>query len=204
MKLIHRPLGLIRENLSTYITLNVLIYGTLAASLLFGALFPALAESGLNAMSAFASASPIGPDALSAGADGDMLALAGLILFSTVVFGGIMMALLPSLLIPFSGVVIHMVFAALLGLSYAPVDGWRILGAHSLTLLLELQGYILLLLGTTLLARYTLTPGRFSLPTRRAGYLRGLSEICWMCVPAALVLILGALYESFEFVVILA
>lgn len=200
---VRRAFAVLHANLGTYLTLNAVIYGTLALALLIGVLSPSVADGGLTAMSAFASVSPIGVDAFSSGGDSDIIRLSTLILFSSVVFGGLVMAILPSMLIPFSGILVHVLFAALLGLSYAPIDDWRILAAHAPTLLLELQGYILLLVGTASLGRYALTPRRFGFDTRREGYRRGLVEIGWLSSLAIIALILGAVYEAVELVVLL-
>ncbi|WP_223623899.1 hypothetical protein [Microbacterium sp. EST19A] len=205
MIVIRRPWEIIRANVRTYAAVNVVIYGSLFLAFVLGAAFPRLADAGLGAMTAFASTSPLGGQVESA-PESSIPVLAGVILISTLVFGALGMATIPSLLIPCAGVIVHIAFAFLLGLTYAPqdADGWVVFGAHLPTLLLELQGYILVLLGSVLLARYWLHPRAHGLATRRAGYIRGLVESAWLYVPALVVLVAGAVYEAIEFLVILA
>ncbi len=204
MIVIRRPLGIIRANVRTYAAVNVVIYGSLFLAFILGVAFPRLAEAGLGVMTAFASTSPLGEHVESA-PESSILALTGVILVSTIVFGALGMATIPSLLVPCAGVIVHVAFAFLLGLTYAPQDsdGWVVFWAHLPTLVLELQGYILVLLGSVILARYWLRPRAHGLANRRAGYVRGLVESAWLYVPALVVLVAGAIYEAIEFIVIL-
>lgn len=205
MIIVRRPLSIIRANVPVYARVNAAIYGALFLAFVVGGAFPRFAEAGLGAMQAFASTSPLSGQ-VGDFSEGSILTLAGVILISTVVFGALGMATLPSLVIPYAGVVIHVVFAFLLGLTYAPqdADGWVIFWAHLPTLVLELQGYILVLLGSVLHARYWMRPRAHGCTIRRAGYIRGLIESAWLYIPAVAVLIVGAVYEAVEFLVLLA
>lgn len=203
-RVIQRPAAILRAHRRTYAMVSGAIYGALGLSMLLGVLFPPVAQAGLDAISSFASLSPLGATVASVH-DLSFLALAGLILVSTIGFGALGMASLPSAVIPYSGVVLHVVFAAGLGLSYAPQDseGWVIFWAHLPTLILELQGYIIVLLGSVLLARYSVRPRKHGFLTRSAAYRRGIIETAWLYIPAIVVLIAGAVYEALEVLVIL-
>lgn len=200
-----RPLSIIRANVRTYAGVSAAIYGALFLAFVVGAVFPRFAAAGLDAMQAFASTSPLSSQVDNAH-ESSIPAMAAVILLSTVVFGALAMATIPSLVIPYAGVVIHIVFAFLLGLTYAPQDvgGWVIFWAHLPTLVIELQGYILVLLGSVLHARYWTRPRAHGYATRRAGYVSGLIENAWLYIPAVAVLIVGAVYEAIEFLVLLA
>lgn len=135
---------------------------------------------------------------------GNALAMAPIILIANLCFGALGMATLPSLLIPFSGIVIHALFAGFLGLTYAPYEGWDVLLPHSLTLIIELQAYIVLMLGAYLLGKYIFAPQANGFTSRWAGYKRGLGETAWLYIPATILLIVGAVYEAFEVVALLS
>lgn len=68
----------------------------------------------------------------------------------------------------------------------------------SLTLIIELQAYILLLLGAWLLGRGWLFPRTVGAPGRRRGYLRGLQSMCGLAVLALVMLIVGAVWEAYS------
>lgn len=86
----------------------------------------------------------------------------------------------------------------------APVDETTalVLIPHSLTVVLEFQAYVLLLLGAYLLGRSWLWPGsveeRAGITRRREGYVHGLRHIGRLAPPALALLVIGALYEAFS------
>lgn len=69
---------------------------------------------------------------------------------------------------------------------------------HSLTFVIELQAYILLLLGAYLLGKYWLLPRTIGAKNRRQGYLRGLQRIGLLALPALVLLIIGAVWEAYS------
>lgn len=76
--------------------------------------------------------------------------------------------------------------------------GWVALIPHSLTLIVEFQAYLLLLLGVYLLGKYWVRPGTVGAENHRRGYLRGLRDLGWLAQPALALLVVGAVYEAFS------
>ncbi len=69
---------------------------------------------------------------------------------------------------------------------------------HSLTFIIELQAYVLLLLGAYLLGTHWLLPRRIGAKNRRQGYLRGLQRLGMLALPALVLLIIGAVWEAYS------
>jgi ABC-type glycerol-3-phosphate transport system permease component len=69
---------------------------------------------------------------------------------------------------------------------------------HSLTFLIELQAYVLFLLGAFLVVKYWLFPRTAGAENRRQGYLRGLRQLGLLALPALVLLIIGALWEAYS------
>ena len=69
---------------------------------------------------------------------------------------------------------------------------------HSLTALIELQAYALLMFGAYLLGRSWVRPATIGAQNRRQGYVRGLQLLGWLSRIALLLLIVGAIWEAFS------
>ena len=84
----------------------------------------------------------------------------------------------------------------------APVDrdGWLVLIPHSLTVVMEVQAYVLLSLGVYLLGRAWIWPRTVGAENRRQAYGRGLRQLGVLSLPALALLVVFALYESFSVV----
>jgi hypothetical protein len=67
---------------------------------------------------------------------------------------------------------------------------------HSLTILIELQAYVLVMLGAYLLGMAWLRPTTVGARNRRQGYVHGLRQVGWLGLPALALLIIGAIYEA--------
>ena len=106
--------------------------------------------------------------------------------------------LLPSLLVPFLGIAAFAVFAVQTGITLAPVDhaATMTLIPHSVTMVIEFQAYVLLLLGAYILGRSWIKPATIGANSRRRAYLRGLQQIGWLALPALALFIAGAIYEA--------
>ncbi|MGP5714741.1 hypothetical protein ACTXO9_02555 [Brachybacterium tyrofermentans] len=188
------PFQLLRTHLRPYLLLNAFAYGLLLLGMALGLLFPDLRAATIGAMDA----------------SGDTDLVLSIIsrpwLFAAVIFavniGRIALAsiLLPSLVVPFSGIVVFAYFALRSGITLAPVDHVTAMTLipHSLTMLIEFQAYILLLLGAYLLGRSWPWPATVEAPTRRQGYARGLRLISRLALPALVLFVVGAIYEAFS------
>jgi hypothetical protein len=117
-------------------------------------------------------------------------------LFALVILGvnvirlSLLTIILPSLIVPFAGMVAFAVWVLITGVTLVPAEAtwWVALIPHSLTLVIELQAYILLLLGVLLLGKYWLRPQTIGAENRRRGYVRGLQHLAWLGIPAFVLL----------------
>jgi hypothetical protein len=107
---------------------------------------------------------------------------------------------LPSLIVPFAGLALFGYWAVETGITLVPAspEGWVALIPHSLTFFIELQAYVLLLLGSYLLGRSWLFPRSVGAKNRRQGYIRGLQRIGLLALPALALLIVGAVWEAYS------
>lgn len=198
MRLLREPLRIIREHLTAYLVLNAVVYGTLVAGLMVGVLFPET-----NA----ALATGLEEDGT---ADLVMSLLSNVWLFALTILAvnvltvSLKLILLPSLVVPFAGIAFLLYKTFESGLVLAPVNETAtvILIPHSLTMVIEFQAYIVLALGSYVLAKAWLRPAAVGAPNRRRGYLRGLQRFGWLSLPALALLIIGAIYEAFSLIYI--
>jgi hypothetical protein len=192
VKVLRRAFGIVREQRRAYVALNAMAYGLLAVGLVVGALFPAL-NAGLTG-------------SMDDGGTTDLVVsllerpwlFAATILVVNVVRVVLASILLPSMVVPFAGIVVFAHFAVTTGITLAPVDHatTMTLIPHSLTMVIEFQAYVLLLLGAYVLGRSWLRPATIGAETRRGGYVRALREIGVLAVPAAVLFVVGAVYEA--------
>lgn len=189
-----RPFRLIRENARVYLILNLAAYGLALIGFVIGMLFPEL-----NAARA---------EALEDDGTGELvrwlvntpplfaLAILGVNVFRL----SLLTIVVPSLIVPFSGLAFFGYWAVETGIGLVATSpaGWVLLIPHSLTFVIELQAYVLLLLGAYLLGTHWLMPRTVGAKNRRQGYLRGLRRIGLLALPALVLLIIGAVWEAYS------
>jgi hypothetical protein len=191
---LRRPATIIRTNLRAYLALNALAYGLVVAGFLVGLVFPDLSRARVETQQTDGTAELVNS------------LLSSPWLFALVILGvnlGKLSALtivLPSLVVPFLGIPLFAYWSFTTGITLAPTTdmAWVALIPHSATVVIELQAYVLLLLGVYLLGRSWLRPGSIGAANRRQGYLRGLRQLGWLALPALALLVIGAIYESFS------
>jgi hypothetical protein len=71
---------------------------------------------------------------------------------------------------------------------------------HSLTVVMEIQAYVLLSLGAYLLGKAWIWPRTVGAENRRQAYVGGLRQLGVLSLPALALLVVFALYESFSVV----
>jgi hypothetical protein len=189
-----RPFRVIRENLAAYLVINVAAYGLAIIGFVIGLVFP-----DLNAARAAS---------LEADGTGELVRWLVNIppLFALAILGvnlvrlSLLTIVLPSLVVPFAGLAFFGYWAVETGITLAPAtpEGWVALIPHSLTVIIEFQAYVLLLLGAYLLGRYWLSPRTVGAKNRRQGYLRGLQRIGLLALPALALLVVGAVWEAYS------
>ncbi|HYP44594.1 MAG TPA: hypothetical protein VEQ66_05300 [Propionibacteriaceae bacterium] len=194
LRLPRQPFLIIRANAPAYLTMNVFVYGLLAVGFVVGVTFPELRVARQTALEEDGTAGLV------------LSLLATPWLFALTIFAvntltvAVAQILLPSLIVPFAGIAVFAYRAFILGLTLAPIDRANAIALipHSLTILIEFQAYVLLMLGAYLLGRAWLRPRLAHAPTRRRGYLHGLRQVGWLSLPASALFVVGALYEAFS------
>ena len=120
MRILRRPLQIIRADLRTYVVLNVVTYGLLVIGFAAGLLFPALTADRVDALENDGTADLV-RNLLST-----PWLFAATILGVNVVSVGLLRILLPSLVLPFAGLVLFWVWTAITGVTLVPTSdiGW--------------------------------------------------------------------------------
>lgn len=194
VRLPRQPLEIIRGNLRAYLAMNAVVYGLVAVGFVAGLTFPELRAARGAALEEDGTAELV------------LSLLSNPWLFALTIFAvntltaAAAQIVLPSLIVPFAGIAVFGYRAYVLGLTLAPTDRANAIALipHSLTVLIEFQAYVLLMLGAYLLGRAWLRPRLVGAPNRRQGYLHGLRQIGWLSLPALALFVVGALYEAFS------
>lgn len=189
-----RPFRIIGDNRRAYLVINLAAYGLALIGFAIGLVFPEL-----NAAQAAG---------LEEDGTGELVRWLVNIppLFALTILGvnvfrlSLLTIVLPSLIVPFAGLAFFGYWAVETGITLVPASaqGWVALIPHSLTFIIELQAYILLLLGAYLLGKYWLFPRSIGAKNRRQGYVRGLQRIGLLALPAFALLIIGAVWEAYS------
>ena len=190
---------LVKENRRAYFAINVIYYGLVVVFMIYVAFNPPLQRSLLDQMG---SAFMTGPLSFVGKAYSNTLVLPAIAatFFVNLLLGSLAEITLPSLIIPFSGMLIGVVRAVLWGLILSPAEPSLRLAMipHSLTLLLEGQGYILALLAVYIQGRAFLWPNTAGVAGHGRGYVEGLKRTGLLYVLVILVLLISAIYEVIE------
>jgi hypothetical protein len=192
---------LVQANRRAYIVINVLYYGLVVLFMGVSAFNRPLQDELLRTIGeAFMS----GPLALVGQAyiNAEVLKAIALTFLVNLFLGSLAVLTIPSLIIPFSGLLIGLYRAALWGLLFYPghPDMQIIMIPHSLTLILEGQAYILALFGIYLQGRAFLWPKSAGVEGHWRGYLEGLKRTGKVYLLVILTLIVAAIYEVIEVV----
>lgn len=189
-----RPFQVVRENMRVYLILNAAAYGLGVLGFVIGLIFPDLVAAEAAG--------------LEANGTGDLVRqlvntppLFALMILAVNVFRlSALTIVLPSLIVPFAGLAFFGHWAVTTGITLVQTTpaGWVAMIPHSLTFLIELQAYILLLLGAFLIGKYWLFPRTAQAKNRRQGYLRGLRQLGLLALPALVLLIIGAVWEAYS------
>ncbi|MFD2080814.1 hypothetical protein [Actinopolymorpha cephalotaxi] len=189
-----RPFRLIRENRRAYLLINAAAYGLVLVGIVVGLAFPDLIAARATALED----------------DGTGELVRRLVnippLFALTILGvnvfrlSLLTIVVPSLVVPFAGLAFFGYWAFQTGITMAPTSslGWVALIPHSLTIVIELQAYVLVLLGAYLLGRHWLFPRTVDAKNRRQGYVRGLQRLGLLALPALALLIIGAVWEAYS------
>lgn len=209
MKLVRSGLAVIKENRTAYIVINAAYYGLVILGMIYVAFVPEVQQALLASVGeAFAS----GPLAAVGGAytSGAVLQAMLLTFVVNLFVGTVLQITLPSLIIPFSGLLLGVVRSILWGLLLSPAapELRLLMIPHSITLLLEGQGYILALLAVYVHGKSWLFPRSAGVEVEgsawqrmQRGYAAGLRRTAYLYVWVVIVLAAAAIYEAVEVIV---
>jgi hypothetical protein len=199
-----RALSLVRQSLREYVLLNVLYYGLVAASMAYTYAFPEIQAELLESLRA--EFPEVFPWVVEAYVSGNFPLAAALTFLINLVLGSFVYITLLSLVIPFGGVALGCIRAIAWGLVLAPTSpelAWAMI-PHSLTLILEGQGYILAMFAVFLQWKGIIWPSSIGVEKRSEAYLAGIRKTVSVYILVALVLAVSAIYEAFEVIYIVA
>ncbi|WP_017301983.1 stage II sporulation protein M [Nodosilinea nodulosa] len=193
IRLLRKPFQIIRANFRAYLIINAILYGLVFTGMVAAMVFPNLSATQLATIEE----------------NGTADLVRSLInnpwLFSLTILGvnvmtGALRIVLPSLLVPFTGIAIFAYKAFTLGLAMAPTTKVMAVALipHSLTILIEFQAYALLMFGAYILGRSWVRPATIGARNHRQGYVRGLQQLGWLSLATLPLFIIGAIWEAFS------
>ncbi|WP_264067472.1 stage II sporulation protein M [Mycolicibacterium komossense] len=188
------PFGIVRANARAYVLMNAGAYGLLVIGFGVGIIFPHLSQAQHARLTDDGTA-----DLVRSLINSPWLFALTILAVNTVKMGALTIVL-PSLIVPFSGIALFGYWAYTTGVTLVPASqiGWVALIPHCLTVIIEFQAYILFLSGAYLLGKCWMWPRTVGIENRRQGYRRGLGQLGWLALPAAILLAVGAVYEAFS------
>ena len=201
MNAIKSAWALVQENKRAYIVINVVYYGLVLIFMGVAAFNPALQDELLKTIGKSFMTGPLAVVG-EAYVNAEVLTAIGLTFVVNLFLGSLAVITIPSLVIPFVGLLMGVYRAILWGLIFYPghPDMQIIMIPHSLTLILEGQAYILALFGAYLQGRAFLWPKSVGLESHWQGYLEGLKRTGKIYLLVTITLIIAAIYEVIEVV----
>jgi hypothetical protein len=191
--------ALVTTHRRAYLLLNLVYYLLLVASMVYVAFDQELQRSLLNDISA---SFLTGPLAFAGEAYLNVRIFTALLatFFINLLVGAFGTITLPTLIIPFSGILVGAYRAILWGLLLSPAnpDLRLVMIPHSITLFIEGQAYILTMLAAYIHGRAFFCPHTVGLESRRQGYLEGLKQTGKLYLLIILTLAIAAIYEIIE------
>jgi hypothetical protein len=204
MNLIKSAWGLVQEHRRVYTVLNIVYYGLVLVFMIYVAFNRPLQDELLQSIGKTFMTGPLSFVG-SAYINAQVLAAIAATFFVNLLVGSFGTITLPSLIIPFGGILIGFYRAVLWGLILSPAnpDLRMVMIPHSLTLILEGQAYILTMLAAYIQGRAFLWPKTVGLERRGQGYLEGLKRTGKIYLLVILTLLIAAVYEVIEVVIMI-
>jgi hypothetical protein len=204
MKPIISALRTIKEFRRAYIVLNLVYYGLVICGMAYVALHPSLQQSLLDAVRSAFGQEPLSTVA-GAYTGGQVLLAIALTFVVNLTIASFLWITLPSLVVPFSGIVTGACRAVLWGVLLSPSspEMSAVMIPHSLTLILEGQAYILAMLAAYIQGRAFLWPATVDATTHGEGYRAGVKRSLRLYLLVAIVLAVAAVYEVLEVIFII-
>ncbi|HEX6384504.1 MAG TPA: hypothetical protein VF177_07530 [Anaerolineae bacterium] len=208
MSVVRDAFAILRKSRRPYILLNLMYYGLVICGMIYAAFDRSVQQTLMDAVGAAFLEGPLAGVA-EAYTSGQLLLAIVLTLVVNLAAGSFVSITLPSLFVPFSGLLVGGLRAVLWGLIFSPttlavssrevVYGVLALGL----LLLEGQGYVLAMLAAVVQGQAFLWPASVGATSRKQGYLMGLKRTAFLYLLVVLVLAVAAVYEAVLAIVIL-
>jgi hypothetical protein len=208
MKALRSALDILGESRRAYVALNLVYYGLVACGMVFTALDRSVQRQLLAAVGNALTQGPLAGVASAYGTGQIMLAIAWTFVINLAVASFVSITL-PSLIVPFSGMLVGLVRAVTWGLLFSPPTlavGGREAAMGLLVgilLILEGQGYVLAMLAAWVQSRAFVSPQSVGATDHGQGYLVGIRRALYLYVLVALVLAVAAIYEAVIAIIVL-
>jgi len=208
LKALRSALGVSGESRRAYVTLNLVYYGLVACGMIFTALDRSIQRELLAAVGNALTQGPLAGVASAYTTGQIILAIAWTFVINLVVASFVSITL-PSLIVPFSGLLVGLVRAVTWGLLFSPptlaVGGREaVMGLLiGILLILEGQGYVLAMLAAWVQGQAFLSPPSVGAADRGQGYVLGIKRALRLYVLVVLVLAVAAIYEAVVVIVII-
>ena len=199
VKWFRRALSVVGRYRRAYVIINLAYYGLVAIAMTFVTFHPEIQDALIQSVAASFSQGPLAGVA-AAYMGGHVLQSMAMTFAFNFFVGSVVVLMAPSMLVPFAGLFIGLVRATLWGLLLAPTTPQlqAVMIPHTLTLLIEGQGYVLAILGAWILGRAFTSPSSVAADSWREGYARGLRNAAQVYLLVAAVLAIAAVYEALE------
>lgn len=191
--------AIVKGHWKVYLATNVVYYGLVIAGMVYVSTDPSVQQTLLESIGvAFSSGllSFVG----TAYTSGQVIWASAVTFLVNLFVGSLAEITLPSMIVPFVGLLMGILRAVLWGLALAPTSPRmaKIMIPHSLTLVLEGQAYILVLLAMFVQGKSFLWPRSEGTESHLQGYKIGLVKTAKIYILVILVLLLAAIYEALE------
>jgi hypothetical protein len=195
--------AVVKENRRAYVVLNVLYYGLVVVFMGVAALNQPLQDKLIKAVGA---SFLTGPLAIVGDAyiNAELLKAIALTFLVNLFVAALLYITVPSLIIPFCGLLLGVYRAILWGLIFSPMHPSMrmVMLPHALTLILEGQAYVLAMLAAFIQGRAFIWPQTVNVEGHWRGYLEGLLRTGKIYLLVVLTLFIAAVYEVLEVVLL--
>lgn len=203
MSVLRAALADVRRHGRAYLTISVLYYGLVIVGMVLVATQSEVQQSLIASTAAGFSSGPLSLVGKAYGG-GQVLQAAAITFLVNLLIGSVLYISVPSLVLPFAGLVTGCFRALLWGLLLSPANPQLrlVMIPHSLTLILEGQAYVVAMYASYVLWASVFRPEQPGLGLGRR-YVAGLAQGLRLYLLVVILLAVAALYEAFELIVLL-
>lgn len=197
-----QAVSIISSNWRSYIVTNILFYGVMICGMIFSAFHPEI--QGKVQVWIQTSLIHSYPALVKAIQSGNIpLAIACIFVINSFL-GAFASITVPSMILPFSGLLLTIYRACIWGLALSPTSHRLLIMMipHSLTILLEGQAYVLTAFGANLWCKWFLFPAESGFERRGQGYIAGFKANVSLYKLILAILAISAIYEAIELIVL--